>query len=227
MCRRAGDRGLLGLVAVFAELQTRGRGRAGRQWQVPSGRGVLCSTLWRPPVPPERAATLVQVAGVAATTALAAAGIGGDLKWPNDLLVDGAKVGGILLESAIEDGRLAHATIGIGLNVNQVARDMPDTPYPATSLALASGRFHDRTAIAASLLGALAHDYERWLARPVEIFERWRARLATLGHDVAVTTPGRTLHGRAREVELDGTLVLELPDGRVERLISGELSVRG
>src|SRR6185503_3034247 len=97
-----------------------------------------------------------------------------------------AKIAGVLLESAIEAGRLRHVVVGIGLNVNQGRDDLPPTPYPASSLRLATGHPVDRIALAAALLCALARRYEQWQARPAETFERWRAALATLGQAVIV-----------------------------------------
>jgi BirA family biotin operon repressor/biotin-[acetyl-CoA-carboxylase] ligase len=222
----AGERGIVGRLAIFAEEQTAGRGRGGREWTVPSGRGLLGSSLWRPAVDPARAATLGQVAGVATLDALAAVGVEARLKWPNDALVGRAKVAGILLESAVEAGRLRHVVIGIGVNVNQAAGELPPTPYPATSLRLVSGRPVDRAALAAALLTALARRYDQWQARPGEVFARWRAALSTLGQEVTIVGPEGERSGRARDVEPDGSLVLERADGAVERLLGGDVSVR-
>jgi BirA family biotin operon repressor/biotin-[acetyl-CoA-carboxylase] ligase len=224
--RAAAQRGIDGRLAIFAEEQTAGRGRGGRRWTVPAGRGLLGSTLWRPEVAPARAATLGQAAGVATLDALAALGVEARLKWPNDVLLGRAKVAGILLESAVEAGRLRHVVMGIGVNVNQAADELPPTPYPATSLRLATGRPADRAALAAALLSALARRYDQWQARPDDVFARWRAALSTLGQEVAVVGPEGERGGRARDVEPDGSLVLERADGSVERLVSGEVSVR-
>lgn len=224
--RLAGERGIAERLAIFAEEQTAGRGRAGRTWTAPAGRGLLGSTLWRPPVAPARAATLGQVAAVATVEALAAVGVAARLKWPNDVLLGRAKVAGMLLESAVEAGRLRHVVVGIGLNVNQEAAELPPTPYPATSVRLATGRAVDRVALAAALLGALARGYEEWLARPADVFASWRSALATLGQPVRVVGPEGERVGRAIDVEPDGALVLERADGTVERLLSGEVSVR-
>jgi BirA family biotin operon repressor/biotin-[acetyl-CoA-carboxylase] ligase len=226
VARAAGERGIAERLAIFAEEQTAGRGRAGREWTVPPSRGLLGSTLWRPAVAPARAATLGQVAGVAAVEALAALGIEARLKWPNDVLVGQSKVAGVLLESAVEAGRLRHVVIGIGVNVHQSADELPATPYPATSLRLATGRPGDRTALAAALLSALARGYDGWRARPADVFARWRAALATLGQEVTVVGPEGERVGLARDVEPNGSLLLERADGSLERLVSGDLSVR-
>jgi BirA family biotin operon repressor/biotin-[acetyl-CoA-carboxylase] ligase len=226
VCRAAGERGIGGRLAVFAELQTAGRGRAGRRWSVPSGLGLMSSTLWRPNVDAARAATLSQVAGLAVVDALEAAGVHARLKWPNDVLVGGAKAAGILLEGASLDGRPGFVVIGIGINVNQSADDLPATPYPATSLRLAAGRILDRADLAAALLRALGRLYDGWLADPRSTYLRWRDALDTLGREVVVLDGDSAESGRAIDVEPDGTLLLETSDGRTERLVSGEVSVR-
>ena len=226
VARAAGERGSQGRLAIFAEEQTAGRGRSGRRWTAPPGRALLGSTLWRPAVAPARAAALGQVAGVATVDALAALGVEAELKWPNDVLVGRAKVAGILLESAIESDRISCVVIGIGVNVNQVAGELPPTPYAATSLRLATGRPTDRAALAAALLSALARRYDEWQARPRDIFARWRAALATLGQQVTVVSPRGALTGRARDVEPDGALLLERADGSIARVIGGDVSVR-
>lgn len=219
--RRAGELGLTARLAVFAELQTAGRGRAGRSWQSPAGLGLTGSTLWQPPVSGERAGTLAQVAGIAAVRALGAVGVGARLKWPNDVLIGEAKCGGILIEIAFEGDRVAVAVVGIGLNVLQRADDLPSTPYPATSIQLATGRTVDRNLLAAELLTALAEGYERWLVDPLKDFDAWRAALSTLGR--RVTVQGRA--GIARDVEPSGALVIERADGSVLRLLSGDVAV--
>jgi BirA family transcriptional regulator, biotin operon repressor / biotin---[acetyl-CoA-carboxylase] ligase len=226
VARLAGERGIAERLAIFAEEQTAGRGRRGRAWTTPPGRGLLGSTLWRPAVAPARAATLGQVAAVATLDALAIGGLEARLKWPNDVLVDGAKVAGILLESAIESARLRHVVIGIGINVNQAADELPPAPYPATSLRLATGRPTDRAGLAAALLTALARAYDQWQLRPGDVFARWRGALATLDQVVTIVGPDGEQVGRARDVEPDGSLLLERADGSIERLVSGEVSVR-
>lgn len=223
---RAGQRGLPERLAVFAELQTRGRGQRGRAWQAPTGRGLLVSTLWRPPVAGADLGGMAQVCGVAAVEALGALGAPAGLKWPNDLMLGGAKAGGILIETAFVAGRVDHLVAGIGINVLQGADELPPTPYPATSVRLATGRAIDRTVLAARLLDRLAATYDEWLRAPESVFGRWRGVLETLGRRVLVEGPNGRVAGLARDVEPDGALLLEQADGRVARLVSGEVSVR-
>jgi BirA family biotin operon repressor/biotin-[acetyl-CoA-carboxylase] ligase len=220
----AGRRGLGGRLAVFAERQTRGRGRRGRPWHAPPGRALLVSTLWRPTA--AAVPGMVQVSAVAALAAMGRFGVEARVKWPNDLLLDRAKVGGILIEAAFIGERLEFMVAGIGLNVLQRAEELPPTAYPATSVHLATGRRLDRAELAAALLDELAAAGRLWLLDPAAVFARWRAALETVGRRVAVDGPDGRLVGRALDVEPDGALLLERDDGRVERLFSGELSAR-
>jgi len=223
---RAGEWGIGERLAIFAELQTAGRGRMGRRWEVPRGLGLICSTLWHPPVPPELVGGLAQVAGVAAAQALGAIGIAARLKWPNDVLLGEAKCGGILIESALEAGRTRYAVVGVGLNVLQAAAELPPAPYPATSIWLATGRRLDRAELAARLLDMLAERYADWLDDPRRVFEAWRGALATLGRRVELVGSNGSLFGEALDVEPDGALVVRLDGGWIERVVSGEVSVR-
>jgi BirA family biotin operon repressor/biotin-[acetyl-CoA-carboxylase] ligase len=209
---------------VFAERQTRGRGRRGRSWQAPPGRALLVSTLWRPPG--RIVAGMVQVSAVAARAALRRLGLEARLKWPNDLLLGRAKCGGILIEATFLGERLDFVVAGIGLNVLQAAGELPPTGYPATSVYLATGRRLDRAELAAALLDELAGAYRRWLDEPGRVFADWRSGLETLGRRVALDGPDGRLVGQAVDVEPDGALLLALDDGRVERVFSGEVSAR-
>ena len=167
VARAAAERGIGERLAVFADLQTRGRGQHGRTWITPRGRALLFSTLWRDPGVAE---TLPMRCGVAVVEALARFGISARLKWPNDVLVDGAKVAGVLIEGGYVGERPQYFVAGIGLNVLQSREEMPETPYPATSLWLASGRSIDRAKLAAALLDELASDR-------AGLMQRWRELL--------------------------------------------------
>ena len=148
-----------GAVAV-AEEQTEGRGRLGRTWHAPAGTSVLVSVLLTPPVPAPRLPELSLVAGRAVARALAGVtGIEPTLKFPNDVLVDGRKVAGVLAESS--EG---HVVLGIGINVNQAAEELPaETETPATSLRRVTGRRTDRAQLLADVLAELEREYDAWL----------------------------------------------------------------
>lgn len=149
-----------GAVAV-AEEQTEGRGRLGRTWHAPAGSSVLVSVLLRPPVDPSRLPELSLVAGGAVAEAIAqVTGIDPAIKFPNDVLVGGKKVAGILAESS--EGRVV---LGVGVNVNQTADELPhDTPTEPTSLRIEVGERIDRAALLAEILQLLERDYDRWVS---------------------------------------------------------------
>jgi BirA family biotin operon repressor/biotin-[acetyl-CoA-carboxylase] ligase len=148
-----------GAVAV-AEEQTEGRGRLGRSWQAPTRTSVLVSVLLRPPVEPPRLPELSLVAGGAVAQAIAdLTGLEPTIKFPNDVLVGGRKVAGILAESS--EGRVV---LGIGVNVNQSREQLPvETQTEATSLSVETGTPIDRAALLAAILQRLERDYDRWV----------------------------------------------------------------
>jgi len=146
---------------VVAEEQTAGRGRLGRRWLAPAGTSLLCSLQLRPTVDSERLPELTGVAARACAEAIAAlTGLEPALKFPNDVLVHGRKVAGILAEA--REGRIV---LGIGINVNVTADELPqDVDRAATSLLVESGREHDRAELLAELLELLERRYETWLS---------------------------------------------------------------
>jgi BirA family biotin operon repressor/biotin-[acetyl-CoA-carboxylase] ligase len=204
-----------GAVAV-AEHQTAGRGRSGRVWEDAPSRALLLSVLLQPPggapVP-----QLSLVAGLAVAAAVeATAGVETRLKWPNDVLVDGRKVAGILLESAG-----AKVVCGIGINVNQERGELPPgTRTPATSLRVATGQALDRGRLLAAVLAELADCYGRWLDDGLAgLTAELEARNALRGRRVRVD--GHV--GTAGTIASDGRLAVELDGGETVLVESGEV----
>lgn len=142
----------------FTEEQTAGRGRGDHAWESAAAQGLYVSVLFRLPLPPERVPLLPFAAGLAAIEAIrSASGLAADLRWPNDLLIAEGKTGGILVESKIEEGALAYAVVGVGINVHQRSFD-PALATPATSLDIASGRAISRQALLIALLESLERE---------------------------------------------------------------------
>ena len=158
--RLLGDDAPIGAVAATDE-QTAGRGRLGRDWLAPAGSSVLASVVLHPDVTTEKLAELSLVAGRACAQALAeVAQVVPTVKWPNDVLIDGRKVGGILAEA--RDGRVL---LGIGINVHQTAEQLPErAEHPATSLLLEAGRHVQRAELLASLLDHLEREHDPWVS---------------------------------------------------------------
>jgi BirA family biotin operon repressor/biotin-[acetyl-CoA-carboxylase] ligase len=149
-------------AAVAADVQTEGRGRLGRRWEAPAGRAILCSVLLRPEPPMPLWPELSLVAGKAVADALRAeTGIDASLRHPNDVVVAGRKLAGLLAEA--QRGRVV---LGIGVNVNQTAEELPvDTPKPPTSLRIELGRELERAPLLAAILAELERGYDEWSAR--------------------------------------------------------------
>lgn len=210
---------------VVAEGQTRGRGRLGRSWDSPPGAGLYVSLLLRPPLPPGDLPQLTLTTAVAVVRAVrTVAGVAPGIKWPNDLLLQGKKLGGILTEMETESDRIRHLVVGLGLNVNNrfFAAELAAT---ATSLALATGGTFSRVRLLQVWLEEFEELYRRFLARefPV-ILEEWKQHAVTLGQMVTVRQGVQEIHGRALEVESDGALLLQTRTGEVVRVTSGEIA---
>jgi BirA family biotin operon repressor/biotin-[acetyl-CoA-carboxylase] ligase len=215
---------------VLADAQTGGRGRLGRTWHSPAGESLYLSLLLRPSLTPATLPPLTLLAGVAVADALAAAGVAPVVKWPNDVLLpDGAgtrKVAGILTEMATERERIRHVVLGIGINVNAVTFP-PELANRAGSLRLATGRPHDRGALAAAVLNAFEPAYDELMTAGAQrCLERFRAR-AGLPRPCRLERDGGALEGVAIDVEVDGALLVRDAAGAVHRVMSGEIADPG
>ncbi|MSO94370.1 MAG: biotin--[acetyl-CoA-carboxylase] ligase [Thermoleophilia bacterium] len=206
-----------GAVAV-TEHQTAGRGRSGRRWDDAPLTALLCSVLLRPPagLPLPR---LALVAGLAVATAIEhESGLAAMVKWPNDVLLDGCKVAGILLEASS-----SRVVCGIGINVNQEERDLPaQTRLPATSLRIGAGRQFDRGVVLAAVLRELECGYAEWLEHGLDgLLDDLERRNALRGRRIRVD--GRT--GTAGKIAPDGRLTLVLDRGDIVLVESGEVEL--
>ena len=216
--------------ACLAEYQTAGRGRRGRDWIQHFGSGLCLSFSWLFREPPAAPGTLSLAAGVAALRALAQAGVPGcTLKWPNDVLKDGGKLGGILSELRLEAAGPAYVVIGIGLNVRLPlgARAAIEAAGGATPADLATVvPLPSRTGLAALLIDAfveVAVEFETHGFAP--LLAEWRRADALLGERVSVHRRDGIQEGVARGITSDGALRVEI-DGRIDELRAGEVSLR-
>jgi BirA family transcriptional regulator, biotin operon repressor / biotin---[acetyl-CoA-carboxylase] ligase len=215
-------------VVVFAEAQSKGRGRLGRPWISPPGKGLWFSVLLRPPFPPQAVTRIT----VMAATALARGihhltGLSSQVKWPNDLLLRGRKCAGILTEMSGEADSVRHAILGVGVDVNLTSRDFPpDLRRIATSLLAETGGPVDRAALAAQLLRELDQDYARICHGGFEeVAEEWERLCTTLGRPVVVQVGERRIQGRAEALDPDGALLLRTQHGHLERITGGDVAV--
>jgi len=215
-------------VVVFAESQTRGRGRLGRTWVSPPGKGLWFSVLLRPDVPPQ---AVTQVT-VAAATALSRAirqqtDLPVEIKWPNDILIEGRKAAGILTELSAELDQVKHVVLGIGVNVNLNAADFPpEVRRLAISLKLAAGRLVRRADLAAEILRELDRDYRRMSRGEfAAVADEWEEQCTTLGRHVSIRWGDRRVTGRAESLDEDGALQLRTDHGHLERITGGDVTM--
>ena len=215
-------------TVVLAEHQTAGRGRLGRRWHAPPRSSLLLSLIFRPPLAPDQVQQLTMVCGLAVVDAIAATtGLQAGLKWPNDILIGGSKVGGILSEVELRGERVEHAVVGIGLNVNLQPGQLPEgLPVPASSLSSQLGRPTDRIGLLRALLQSLDERYVA-LCRGVSPHEEWAQHLTMLGQTVVVKLGQALLEGVAEGVAPNGALLLRLPDGQSRTILAGDVSLRG
>ncbi len=208
---------------VWAREQTAGRGRYARQWQSPPG-NMYMSVVLRPQVPPARTAELGFVAALAVAETVEAFLPGGPparLKWPNDVLVDGGKISGILLEGQFNGMDIAWVVAGIGINVTGA----PDNPaYPAASLAALGAAGVASRDVLEKLLARLGAWLEIWRDSGfAAVREAWMARAARLGEILTVRIGTEPLSGHFRGIDHDGALLLETPQG-TRRITAGEVA---
>jgi BirA family biotin operon repressor/biotin-[acetyl-CoA-carboxylase] ligase len=215
-------------VVVFAESQSKGRGRLGRKWISPARKGLWFSILLRPDLRPQEATQLT----VASATALRRAiegntGVKAKIKWPNDILINGKKVAGILTELSAELDRVKHIILGIGVDVNLNAAEFPqDLRKIATSLKIESGKAISRADLAVRILRELDADYARVCTGQFEaIADEWEERCGTIGQPVTIQVGDRKIHGRAESLDDDGALLLRTEHGTLERVTGGDVTM--
>lgn len=211
---------------LLAETQSAGRGRRGRRWRSPAGVNLYLSLhrRFQRPLPALRGLSLAVGATLAATLAdLGVAGLG--VKWPNDLLLDGRKLGGILIEFADADGGPTRAVIGIGLNVG-MPEDIDGIDQPWADLGVGMAEAPDRNRLAAALLDRLLPALDRFEAEGLAAFlSDWRRFDALIGRSIGVIDGERVSPGLALGVAEDGALLVEHADG-IRRHYSGEVGLR-
>ncbi len=215
-------------IVVFAESQTKGRGRLGRVWSSPTRKGLWFSVLLRPHMRPQETTQLT----VAAATALWRAihqetGLPPEIKWPNDILIRGKKVVGILTELSAEVDRVKHVTLGVGVDVNLTATEFPpDLRKTATSLRIEAGQPIGRAELAITILRELDRDYARINSGTfAEVADEWEARCSTIGKSVAIQIGDRRVRGRAESLDADGALLVRTEHGHLERIIGGDVTL--
>lgn len=226
--KKLGEEGAVHGTLVTAEEQEAGKGRRGRVWKTPRGSAIAMSLLLRPRFAPDRASMLTLVMGLAAASAFRDLGLDVGIKWPNDVVIGGRKLCGILTEMSTEMLTINYVVIGIGINVNmtEFPEDIRET---ATSLKLEAGREINRAQVAAACMTYFEKYYD--------IFEQtsdlaglrpeYEAMLVNRNRKVCVLEPGNEYTGTALGIDDHGELLVKREDGQVKAVYAGEVSVRG
>lgn len=219
-----------GLVVV-AEEQTGGRGRLGRQWVSPPRRGIWMSIVLHPVMQPVEAQRLTLLAALAVSRAIEhCTGLDVHIKWPNDIIISDKKACGILTEMSAEMDRINYVIIGIGINVNICREDMPEGIRPiATSLAEEVGHEIDRKALLRAVLQQMDELYAHFteLDYWYQMMDEYRKRCINMGRRAVVASAGKAWEGDVIDIDDSGALIVLASDGSQQRVISGDVSIRG
>lgn len=216
-----------GLV-VLADSQKKGKGRLGRSWVSPPGVNIYMSIIMRPAIDPKDVTLLTITAAVGCTIALRrTTGINVTIKWPNDLIISGKKLGGILTEMKTDSEGKISAIIGIGINVNVDINMFPlDVRKIATSVKNETGIPYPRTEIIAEILNEIDKWYRILKGRGKKLLlSEWQRLTSTLGREVKVTVDKETFTGLAESLDDKGMLILRLPSGELKRISAGDLTI--
>ena len=212
---------------VIADAQSAGRGRLGRSWHSPAGLGLYVSFILRPGVPAASASGVLMAVGLGAAEAAERTRLQRvvGIKWPNDLVVEGRKLGGILMEMGVQGGVLEWCVAGIGLNVNHTAADFPvELRDRAISLRQCCHRNVDRLGVLLDLVERVSQWYEVFLAEgTAPLLPHWRRRSAIMNRVVRVETAGGAVMGTVVGLENDGALRVRLESGAEEVLHAGDV----
>lgn len=216
-------------TAVIAEKQVAGRGRRGRNWMSPSGGGIYISLVLRPEINPLYIAQVPMAAGVALIkTIKQVTGIQSKIKWPNDIMIGTRKVAGILAETDCEADRVNYLILGIGINVNTCMQSLPESIRSiATSLREESGGEISRMELIRCLLSQLEDIYKEFIINGFSpILYQWKQLNNTIGSKVRVFDDTWEISGTAVAIDEDGFLLVETDGGEIEKIISGDISLR-
>ncbi len=215
---------------VIAEEQTKGKGRLGRNWTSPMGKGIWMSMILKPKVDPTEVAKITLIGAAAVHQGLADINIDSLIKWPNDIIIQDKKVCGILTEMSCELNRINYCIMGIGINVNLEGEDFPrELQNKAISLKVLTGNKINRKLLLANILNHFEKLYTPFkekgdISKAIEIS---RKNSLLIGKKIRIIKGEEERIGKALDIDDKGQLVIEFENGNVESIYSGEVSVRG
>ncbi len=211
-------------VLIIAEEQTKGKGRMGRTWLSPKHKGIYLSLILKPKITPQEAPVLTLITAVAVCEAIQQElGVDAQIKWPNDILLNNKKIGGILTELNAETDAVHSIVVGVGLNVNTDKKSLPDL---ATSLKAQTGSKIDRLNLLRRILVCFEKKYLQFKKQEIKnTLDKWRQLSATLGQRVKLTVAGNKsqLVGEAIDIDHNGSLLIRQDSGLTSRVVSGDI----
>ena len=214
-------------TVLIADRQSRGKGRLGRKWETPAGMSIAMSLVLRPEIEPRDATILTLLAAVSSASAVQkTCDLPVTIKWPNDLVISGRKLGGILTEVRADPDRLTLAVIGIGINVNEKYGDFPaDIQEIATSVRQICGKTHSRNDIVIQLL----REFENWYGILLKkgktpLLDAWRRSSSTLGKKIRAVMGSGSISGIAHDIDDNGMLIIRMSSGELRKISSGDIT---
>lgn len=216
-------------LLVVAEEQGAGKGRLSRGWISPYAKGIWFSVVLKPPFLPQEASKCTLLAAVAVVKAVnKLQGVNAVIKWPNDILLNGRKLVGILTEMNAEFGHINYVVIGTGVNTNGQPEDYPaEVRDLAVSVTDAAQEKFTRVELLADILKNMEDLYETAIAEGfAPVLDEWRKYSCTLGQEVKVIAPDTTYFGTALDIDEDGLLIVKKDDGTVDKVVAGDVSIR-
>jgi BirA family biotin operon repressor/biotin-[acetyl-CoA-carboxylase] ligase len=213
-------------TVVIAETQTGGKGRLGRKWISPKG-NLYLSVVLRPNIPMHKAPLVTLIGAVAVVSAIrTTCGLEAGIKWPNDILISGKKIGGLLTEMSAEQDRIRHIVLGIGVDVNMEMVELPpEVRSLTTTLAAEVGAKINRIALLQRVLRDLEHWYQKFLKNDEDVLEAWKKLNVTVGNRITVSGAGEALDGLAQGIDRDGRLIVRLDDGTIRMVAAGDVTI--
>ena len=214
-------------TVVVSDSQTAGRGRLGRKWVSPAGRNLYLSALFCPEISPQKSSVFTFLASCALVEVFSGYGISATIKWPNDILVDGKKISGVLTELGTSDGSVDYLVIGIGINLNLpeefIHREMEDISEKTTSLSILLREEVSREKFCAELVMALDRLYREFRRSGTQaIVDMWVDRWGFLGKEISVDVSGEVISGVVERVDGNGFLYLRTDKDDLRRVVTGD-----
>jgi len=217
-------------TVVISEEQTAGRGRVGRQWISPKYKGIWMSIILKPDMEPSNASNITLIAAAAVTMALKDFDVDVQIKWPNDIILNNKKLGGILTEMSSELNLIEYIIIGIGINVNNSEEDFSDTLEAiATSLKIETADNFNRQKLLGSILNHFEILYEEYILESnlTSTLQVCKKNSILLGKEIQLYHKGVLITATAVDISDEGLLIIQHKDGSIEKIISGEVSMHG